>query len=144
MIEEAEMQVWEINCLGKKWQLTRTFLRSSYEPNLRVYLKYLSSAAVNKGHWQLGPCLQYGLLPLVKLHVLLDVGFKQLWLVGGRRGSEASVQSTACLVGQDHQRCHHSAQTQRDSARITRSWAHLPGAILKFPLLLSQRANLAH
>lgn len=41
----------------KNVAVTRTLVCSSYEPNLRVYLKYKSSVAVNKGDWQLGPCL---------------------------------------------------------------------------------------
>lgn len=100
------------------WQLTRTLVCSSYEPNLRVYLKYKSSVAVNKGDWQLGPCLHIAWpSPAGDLHVLLEVGVQQLWLSGGRRGSEASMQPTAGLVGQDHPRCPRHTQSQSDSAK---------------------------
>lgn len=69
------------------WQLTRTLVCSSYEPNLRVYLKYKSSVAVNKGDWQLGPCLHIAWpSPAGDLHVLLEVGVQSC---GSQEGGEA-------------------------------------------------------
>lgn len=47
----------EIKCLGETWQLTRTFLHSSYTPELYIYYKYLPSEAMNEGHWHLEPCI---------------------------------------------------------------------------------------
>lgn len=47
----------EIKCLGETWQVTRTFLHSSYTPKLYIYYKYLPSEAMNEGHWHLEPCI---------------------------------------------------------------------------------------
>lgn len=112
------MLVWEINCVGRMWQWTRTFLCSSYEPMLHIYQKYLSSVAVNQEHWQLEALFLVQSSPPGGVRQASCVSIKQLWPL---RGSEASIQSTS-MVDQGHQQHDPSAQRQHNSTRTRGSF----------------------